>query len=111
VKDDVRLTRYQATKLWDRAFAASWPEVGPEHPARSAMEKLARFLGEREALNFITTGRIDVTIGMPSAPRYQQVAEEAPPNPQPDFEQSERMHRVAAQTAPMPGGGVVAGSF
>jgi hypothetical protein len=106
MKDDVRLTRYQATKIWDRAFAASWPEIGPDHPARSAMEKLARFLGEREALNYITTGRIDVTIGMPKAPRYQQVADEAPVNPQPDFEQADRMTRVAATS-----GQPVAGSF
>jgi hypothetical protein len=109
--NDLRLSRSQAVKLWDRAFATSWSEVGEGHPARSAMEKLARFLGEREALEFIATGHIDVTAGMPAGRRYQQVADEAAPNPQPDWDQQDRMHQVAAHTANQPGGGVVAGSF
>jgi hypothetical protein len=110
--DELRLSRSQATKLWDRAFATTWAEVGPTHPSRSVMVKLARFVGMTpEIERFVTTGELDVTAGMPRGTRYQAVAEEAPPNPQPDFEQSERMHKVAASTANQPGGGVVAGSF
>lgn len=109
---DLRLTPAQARKLWDRAFAASWPEVGPQHPSRGVMTKLARFLDEREVLTWIETGQIDVRAGMPQAPRYQQAAEGTPEQGvQPDFEQVERMHAVAAQSAQQPGGGVTVGSF
>jgi hypothetical protein len=111
--DELRLSRSQAIKLWDRAFATTWAEIGPTHPSRAVMVKLARFVGMTpEIEQFIATGQIDPTLGMPRGARYVQVAaEEANPNPQPDFEQSERMHAVAARTAQQPGGGVVAGSF
>jgi hypothetical protein len=110
---ELRLSRSQAAKLWDRAFATTWAEIGPDHPSRQVMVKLARFVGMTpEIEQFIATGRIDVTAGMPRGARYvQATAEGANPNPTPDYEQSERMHQMAAQTANLPGGGVVAGSF
>lgn len=97
--DSLRLTRAQATKLWDRAFAASYHEVGEDHPARNVMVKLARFLGEELALRFISTGEIDVTVGMPRGSRYQRVAEgTAEAAPAIDGTQSARMHELAART-------------
>jgi hypothetical protein len=109
---EVRLTRYQAGKVWDVMFATQWPTIHPGHPLSSLMAKLVGAgFGSPEVRDFLVTGKIDPTVGMPSSPRYQQAAEAAPVNPQPDYEQSERMHRLAAHTAPQPGGGVVAGSF
>lgn len=104
---EVRLSRFQAGKLWDRAFASSWAEVGPEHPARSAMEKLAKAgHAPPEVLDFIATGRIDVTAGMPRASRYQQAPEGTEQGMRPDHAQTAAMHDIAAKT-----GQPVSGSF
>lgn len=98
-RDTVVLSRFQALKVWERAFATSWSEVGPDHPARSAMEKLARAgFAPPEVLEFIETGRIDVTVGMPSGRRYQQVAEDTEQGMTPNFESQNAMIAYAAQT-------------
>lgn len=115
-RKDLRLTPFQVAKLWDRAFATSWSEVVPGHPARSAMEKLARYLpAPAEVLRFIETGQLDVTQGMPQGAvpvsRVQEAPEDNEVGVRPDYERLERAHQVAAQTANLPGGGVTAGSF
>jgi hypothetical protein len=102
---EVRLSKFQAGKVWDRAFATTWHEIGPDHPSRSALERFVRAgHGGPEVRRFLATGEIDVAAGRPGgswkgAPRYQQVAEGTTEQaPHPDGEQSQRMHQLALTT-------------
>ena len=111
---EVRLTRSQAGKIWDRAFATSWHEIGPDHPSRPALERFVRAgWGGTEVRRFIETGQLDVTVGMPRGAvpvsRYQEGAEGTEEGIRPDPEQAERMHRVAI--ANPASGQAVAGSY
>ena len=104
---EVRLTRSQAGKIWDRAFAATWPEIHSGHPSRSALERFVRAgWGGEDVRRFVATGELDPTVGMPRGARYQQVAEGTTQGLTPDYAQQSRMHEVAVQT-----GQPVAGSF
>ena len=105
---ELRLSPYQASKTWDRAFATTWHEIGEDHPSRSALERFVNAgYGGPEVRDFIRTGHIDVTVGMPRSSRYQQAPEgTVESNPVPDINQSERMHQIAAST-----GQPVAGSL
>lgn len=105
---ELRLSPYQAAKTWERAFATTWHEVHEGHPSRSALERFVNAgYGGPEVREFIRTGHLDVTIGMPKGVRYQQAPEGTPEQaPAPDPGQSERMHQIALQT-----GQPVAGSL
>jgi hypothetical protein len=103
---EVRLTRFQATKIWDATFATRWPEIVQGHPLRSALERFVRAgHGTDEVRRWLLTGEVDPTIGMPRASRYQQVTEGTVQSaPTPDYDQTERMHRLAHATGqPMAG--------
>lgn len=113
---DVRLTPFQAAKVWDGMFATRWAEIGQGHPLRSLMEKLAaRGYGGSEVQRWIATGQLDVRQGMPSGAvpvsRVQEAPEDNEVGVRPDYQLLERAHQVAATTANSPGGGVTAGSF
>jgi hypothetical protein len=97
---EVRLTPSQAGKVWDRAFATTWHEIGEGHPSRAALERFVRAgHGSDEVRRFLATGELDPTIGMPRGARYQQVVEGVTEQaPHVDGEQSSRMHQLALTT-------------
>lgn len=107
---EVRLTPAQALKVWDGMFATRWPEIFDGHVLRPLMVKLAKAgCAPPEVLDFIRTGRLDPTVGMPKAARIQRATEGTPEGMSPDWDQNERMHQVASSNPEI--GSAVAGSY